>query len=62
MQYSDYAVRVLLGEVIVKLVMVIKNCSYQTADEFIHAAWYLSRACNSFIQKLLSSSMGSTFP
>ena len=37
-KYSDYAVRVLLGEVIIKSVLVVKNCSYKTADEFIHAA------------------------
>jgi hypothetical protein len=42
MQYSDYAVRVLLAEVMIKIVMDLKHVNQQTAEEFIDTAWYLS--------------------
>ena len=45
LQYSDYALRVLLAEVAIKIVMDLRNLEYEEAENFFQQSWLVLNKC-----------------
>jgi hypothetical protein len=43
LQYSDYALRVLVPEVVVKIVMDLYNLEHDEAEKYISKSWLVSQ-------------------
>jgi hypothetical protein len=45
LQYLDYAIRVLMPEIMIKIVMDVHNLSHDEAEKFMFNSWLVS-SCN----------------
>jgi hypothetical protein len=54
LQYVDYTVRVLMPEVMIKIVMDMNNISHDEAEEYMFNSWWVSIHNKHYPQQLLS--------